>query len=683
MPARGLRASSRCSRGASGATRRSTPARSSRRPTSWPTAPCPTRTSATSTARWASTAWPPPSRSSGRASPSRSRSGSRRRARSSRSSTRSPAAGCRPLTAGLATAILLAIGFSGTAFNFVLPHTNSATFGILCLLLQLLALSHRRVGLAGLAAGLVCLTRPEFAAVAAGVGVAPGWSGRCATTACAPPCARPPGWPSRRSWWPAACSGVFAAVVGTERLVTENLWPVDFIRVAGFRSQSHWMPFDLASAAGLVARAAIYLGGLAAVVAAAERWRTRRGAAARRRPVAARGGARRARAGGRCGARDRRVRRHPHRRRGRAPPPADRHELAAGARPRRDRLGAGPVRPPAARAAVGLVGARPRAAGGGCGARPARLQRVHHRGLLRPLLRGAARAARRDPAPARRRAPPAGAPGGPRHARARSPSACPPTRSSASTPTPRTPFTRRAGPSSRRPAAGPGLQAALDRVDATTRPGEQILAAPSDGGFYFMADRPPAVYEIMLLPGLLDSRADERRVIRRLRARGVRVAVVGARDFGPFGFKTFGTDYNQVLGTYLRGAATRVERVGDLGQPGRRDVSVAGLRDPAPQALMVSLAGDGAAGAGGGGDRDLRPDARARRRAGTAWSGRPRRGMTASSSTPPAWAAPASDDRCAAQASDPTDAALLAGVQRSCWPARAPGSSCAAAATPA
>ena len=82
-----------------------------------------------------------------------------------------------------------------------------------------------------------------------------------------------------------------------------------------------------------------------------------------------------------------------------------------------------------------------------------------------------------------------------------------------------------------------------------------------------MADRPPAVYEIMLLPGLLDSRADEQRVIRRLRARGVRVAVVGARDFGPFGFKTFGTDYNQMLGTYLRGAAVRVERVGDLASP--------------------------------------------------------------------------------------------------------------------
>ena len=70
------------------------------------------------------------------------------------------------LTAALAAAVLLAIGFSGTAFNFILPHTNSATFGILFLLLMLLALSHERLALASLAGGVVCLTRPEFAAFA-------------------------------------------------------------------------------------------------------------------------------------------------------------------------------------------------------------------------------------------------------------------------------------------------------------------------------------------------------------------------------------------------------------------------------------------------------------------------------------------------------------------------------------
>ena len=54
---------------------------------------------------------------------------------------RAGAPGPHPLVAGLSTAVLLAIGFSGTQFNFVLPHTNSATFGLLLLLLELLALA--------------------------------------------------------------------------------------------------------------------------------------------------------------------------------------------------------------------------------------------------------------------------------------------------------------------------------------------------------------------------------------------------------------------------------------------------------------------------------------------------------------------------------------------------------------
>src|SRR5262249_5820420 len=78
----------------------------------------------------------------------------------------------RPAGAGLATAVLLAIGFSGTAFNFILPHTNSATIGILCVLRMLLALARDRALLAGLAAGLVGLTRPEYVAVAAAAGAA-------------------------------------------------------------------------------------------------------------------------------------------------------------------------------------------------------------------------------------------------------------------------------------------------------------------------------------------------------------------------------------------------------------------------------------------------------------------------------------------------------------------------------
>ena len=46
---------------------------------------------------------------------------------------------------------------------------------------------------------------------------------------------------------PLVVLGAFAAAAGTHRLLWENLWPVDFIRVAGFRSQEDWAPLTLAS----------------------------------------------------------------------------------------------------------------------------------------------------------------------------------------------------------------------------------------------------------------------------------------------------------------------------------------------------------------------------------------------------------------------------------------------------
>ena len=48
--------------------------------------------------------------------------------------------------------------------------------------------------------------------------------------------------------------GVLASDAGASNLFTENLWPVDFLRVTDFGSQSNWAPFDLQSAVATVAR---------------------------------------------------------------------------------------------------------------------------------------------------------------------------------------------------------------------------------------------------------------------------------------------------------------------------------------------------------------------------------------------------------------------------------------------
>ncbi|HEY0301564.1 MAG TPA: hypothetical protein VGC36_09540, partial [Rhizomicrobium sp.] len=152
----------------------------------------------------------------------------------------------KPAAAGLGTAVLLGIGFSGTAFNFVLPHTNSGTVGILFLLLMLLALTRDLRVLAGIAFGLICLTRPEYVAIAAGAGIGylvGAWREQGLRAAL-------------DGLWrmalpgiaiPLVVYGMFAASAGTSTLLWENLWPKDFIRIAGFSTQEHWMPFSASS----------------------------------------------------------------------------------------------------------------------------------------------------------------------------------------------------------------------------------------------------------------------------------------------------------------------------------------------------------------------------------------------------------------------------------------------------
>jgi hypothetical protein len=100
--------------------------------------------------------------------------------------------------------------------------------------------------------------------------------------------------------------------------------------------------------------------------------------------------------------------------------------------------------------------------------------------------------------------------------------------------------------------SGPAQQRTIDFVRRHTAPGEPILAAPADGGMYFLADRPPPLYDVMFLPGLLDSRADERRAIGELLWKRVRLAIVSTRDTAAFDTGRFGTGYNRLLGAHLR-----------------------------------------------------------------------------------------------------------------------------------
>jgi 4-amino-4-deoxy-L-arabinose transferase-like glycosyltransferase len=469
-----------------------------------------------------------------------------------------------PLVAGLSTAVLLGIGFSGNSFNFILPHTNSATFGILTLLLMLLALRRGQLAWAGVAAGLVALTRPEFLAVAAGTGVAyliAAWriEGRQAALAAAWRLAVP------SIGIAVVVYGWFAAKVGLHNLLFENLWPAKFLQ-AGIHTESNWMPLSLASVFGLLARAAVYGGLLAGLVLSAEKLSGRKGIArigalwplaAAAVVLAVGDGALRA-AGLFSAQRVAMETEIKHlivgmswlpasgvgvfvwsalqlRKRREAPLggswAADFALIVAavglGLRAYNAFTAEGSYAPYYAAPLVLLLGIlhariaaeRPRArtaALGALGLAAVGLVAYSLVGMYRHL-------------------------DAPVH-------------------TPRGTFVTFA-------SAAPALQRAVNTIDADSRPGDSILAAPIDGGMYFFADRKPASYELTLLPGLLPDRASQLQAIARLRRDHASVAVLSARQLSVWGSGPFGVGYDKLVGDYLRSNATSVTTVGSLAQP--------------------------------------------------------------------------------------------------------------------
>lgn len=183
-----------------------------------------------------------------------------------------------PWPAAGAVGVVLAIGFSGSLFNFQLPHTAAATTGLIALLAVLLALAAGRPSLAGVAVGLAALTRPEFLAFAlvAVAGAALGsWRERRGSRAAVRlVLATLPG----TLLVAVPVLGCFAAQAGAERLFTENLFPIDFVRAAGTQFEQGWHPYDLVSLGGLLLRGVLVGGAALALLRSVEAWQGARGA---------------------------------------------------------------------------------------------------------------------------------------------------------------------------------------------------------------------------------------------------------------------------------------------------------------------------------------------------------------------------------------------------------------------
>lgn len=468
----------------------------------------------------------------------------------------------RVVPATLGTAVVVAIGFSGTAFNFVLPHTNSATFGILFVLLMLLALCRQRLILAGLAAGVLCLTRPEFAAIA-GLTIAAYLVGAARQQGLRPALRMLP----RLALPPLLVAGpvlaLLASSAGSANLFTENLWPVDFLRIGGFSSQQAWTPFDLESVASTLARAGVYLGLLGGLIASAVLFSRAGDGRARVRalwPFAAALcvlvfiGAFWRLTGVWPDARAAVWTESTHLLIGMSWLPALGFAACAVVAVRFWRKDSPPISGSwafdlALVAAAAALGAR------AYDAFTAEASYAPYYAaplvLLLALLHD--RLGKRWP-PARTAsfaALGAVALGLAAYAQVglyRD--------DSATVSTPRGSFVTTA-------AAAPGLQGTIDFISSHTAPGEPVLAVPSDAGINFMSGRSPALYNVMFLPGLLDTRADEVEAIAQLEAEHVRYAVVSDRRFDGYGFQHFGGDYNRLLAARIHRHGGPVASFGD------------------------------------------------------------------------------------------------------------------------
>jgi hypothetical protein len=184
-----------------------------------------------------------------------------------------------PLGSFLAAALTAAVAFIPNNYNFILPHTSSATIGTLLLVLLLLCL--RRYALTtrtswllavGGAAGLLTLTKPEVAA--AGFAASIVWLvvrgrrgaelGRELAVFGAPAVGIP-----------VAVYGFFLTQVSAHRLFLENLYPVDALNAGGDTLVKARMPLTVGSVAEVTGRLALYAAGCAILLLLAHRLEVR------------------------------------------------------------------------------------------------------------------------------------------------------------------------------------------------------------------------------------------------------------------------------------------------------------------------------------------------------------------------------------------------------------------------
>ena len=96
------------------------------------------------------------------------------------------------------------------------------------------------------------------------------------------------------------------------------------------------------------------------------------------------------------------------------------------------------------------------------------------------------------------------------------------------------------------------LQAALDTIRRSTRPTDGVLVAPQLSSLLALTGRHAPLPQISLLPGALATPADERAAIARLQDTGLTLAITDRRPLTEYGQGAFGTTFDRHLGAWLQ-----------------------------------------------------------------------------------------------------------------------------------
>jgi hypothetical protein len=117
------------------------------------------------------------------------------------------------------------------------------------------------------------------------------------------------------------------------------------------------------------------------------------------------------------------------------------------------------------------------------------------------------------------------------------------------------------------PEDGPALQAVVDEIGRSTRPGEPVLIAPQLTALYTIADRRDPLRQLSLLPGALPDAEAEGRAIARMD--DVRLAVLDTTPLDLYQHGRFGSTFGQGVVAWIQRDFTLVRTVRGRGSDAR------------------------------------------------------------------------------------------------------------------